>query len=183
MLLYVPSSSFTPNPSKYFQTLLGLPWLLDSHFVSQEGQLCSPYPCPCLCLFLPTAVKWAKGVILKWHPQNFRNIRPPSCLCHCQTHATYQYCCHVLGNAPLPLSADALRVFFQYCPAEMRRPIQSRQLIRPGKASISMQYEQILSLDPGEKSKNQLGYYKNFAMLWARANPRPLLPYKLGAFV
>ena len=74
-------------------------------------------------------------------------------------------------------------VFFQYCPAEMRRPIQSRQLIRPGKASILMQYEQILSFDPGEKSKNQLGYYKNFAMLWARANPRPLLPYKWGAFV
>ena len=51
-----------------------------------------------------------------------------------------------------PQQPDALRHFFPIMSRQNWTPIRLRQLIGPEKTNILMQYEQILSMDPGEKS-------------------------------
>ena len=66
---------------------------------------------------------------------------------------------------------------------EMAHPIWVRRVIGKGLENIWSEYEQIPACPLGEKWEKLLVYYKKFAMLWARSNPRPLLLYKLLIFL
>ena len=66
---------------------------------------------------------------------------------------------------------------------EMAHPIWARGVTGKGLENIWSKYEQFPTSPLREKLKKLLGYYKKFAMLWGRANPRPLLLYKLFIFL